>query len=635
MADALRAWDWSATPLGGMEGWSPELLAQVNSILACPTPMMLFWGPELTLIYNDGAVPVATRNASETLGQSARDVWKEAWPIVGDQVERALAEGVGTWNERVLVPLLRKGVMEDVWFDYSYSAVFDRNGIAGVLVIPLDVTASVLAERALQSTGAELKRVLDVTTDGILSVDRNWRITYGNAPALDIISPIQNIVGRDFWEVFPAARYEESPYVEHYTRAMEEGVAGEFEAFYPEPVNIWVHVHVRPSEEGIVLFFRDSTRDVAAREALQRQSEQAEYQRAQIESLYRSAPIGLALFDVEDFRYLKLNNRQAEFFGLEPEQIVGRTLTEMAPIEGLRELFTQVREGNAIVNYPLEGELITRPGEHRYWTVSYFPVVGEDGQVQAITAASLEITQQRKAELALIQSEKLAVVGRLASSIAHEINNPLESVTNLLYLAGMSDDVAQLREYIEAAQIELRRASAITNHTLRFHRQSTSPLEVTCEELIQSVLVLHESRLVNSHVQVEKRKRVRRPIRCFEGEIRQVLSNLVVNAIDAMRAQGGGRLLIRSREGTQWKTGQKGLVLTVADTGTGMSEAVLKRIFEPFYTTKGVSGTGLGLWVSSEIIARHHGSLRARSSQAKGRSGTIFTMFLPFVAVTR
>jgi hypothetical protein len=109
-------------------------------------------------------------------------------------------------------------------------------------------------------------------------------------------------------------------------------------------------------------------------------------------------------------------------------------VTEMAAIEGLRELFDRVLEGEPVVNFPLEGELATRPGEHRYWTVSYFPVTAEDGTVQAITAASFEVTQQKKAELALIQSEKLAVVGRLAS-IAHEINNPLESVTNLLYLA--------------------------------------------------------------------------------------------------------------------------------------------------------------------------------------------------------
>ena len=121
---------------------------------------------------------------------------------------------------------------------------------------------------------------------------------------------------------------------------------------------------------------------------------------------------------------------------------------------------------------------------------------------------------------------------------------------------------------------------------------------------------------------------------CFEGEIRQVLSNLVSNAIDAMQPQGG-RLLLRSRPGTDWKTGRRGLVITVADTGTGIPARVLKRIFEPFYTTKGMSGTGLGLWISREIIDRHHGVLRFRSSQKEGGSGTVVTMFLPFDAASR
>jgi signal transduction histidine kinase len=315
--------------------------------------------------------------------------------------------------------------------------------------------------------------------------------------------------------------------------------------------------------------------------------------------------------------------------------VVGRTLTEMAPIEGLRELFEQVLAGQPVVNFPLEGELVTRPGEHRYWTVSYFPVFAADGTVQAISAASLEITQQKKAELALMQSEKLAVVGRLAASIAHEINNPLESVTNLLYLAEHSEDLAHTKMYVQTAERELRRVSVIANQTLRFHKQSSSPQEVSGDQLIASVLSMFQSRLVNSGIHVEQRKRPTLAVRCFEGEIRQVLSNLVSNAIDAMQRSGVGRLLLRSHAGREWTTGRPGLVITVADTGSGMPASVAGRIFEPFYTTKGASGTGLGLWVSSEIVHRHQGTLRFRSSEKEGRSGTIFALFLPFDAVSR
>jgi signal transduction histidine kinase len=123
-------------------------------------------------------------------------------------------------------------------------------------------------------------------------------------------------------------------------------------------------------------------------------------------------------------------------------------------------------------------------------------------------------------------------------------------------------------------------------------------------------------------------------VRCFDGEIRQVLSNLVSNAIDAMHP-AGGRLLLRSREATNWTNGQRGIALTVADTGSGIALSTLNRIFEPFFTTKDIGGTGLGLWVSSEIVNRHHGALRVKSTQKPGRSGTVFTMFLPFDAVSR
>ena len=213
-----------------------------------------------------------------------------------------------------------------------------------------------------------------------------------------------------------------------------------------------------------------------AMEELRKSQQEAEHQRLELETMYRTAPIGLALFDPVEFRYLRLNDRQAEIVGLPMEEILGKTLTEIAPIEGLNEMFQQVADGNPITNNLLEGELPMQPGNHRYWTVNYYPVYGPDGAIRAITAASLEITAQKRAEKALIQSEKLAAVGRLASSISHEINNPLEAVTNLLYLALNHEQLpATTRRYLETAQGELTRVSHIATQSLRFHRQTMNP----------------------------------------------------------------------------------------------------------------------------------------------------------------
>src|ERR1700735_1979769 len=442
-----------------------------------------------------------------------------------------------------------------------------------------------------------MQQFFEAPTDAVCFLDRDYCFTFLNRRAQEIVSMGLDLTGRNLFEVFPATVYEGSPYVASYHRSMDEGLPAEFEAFYPEPLNVWLRVQSYPTDDGIIIFFRDFTSERIDREALRTKTLEAERQHSEIEAIYRTAPIGLALFDVDDYRYLRLNDRQAAFFGLKPEQIVGRTVTEMAPIPGLKELFDGVRAGKSVINYPLEGELITDPGEHRFWTVNYLPVYGPDGKVQAISAASLEITQQKKAERALIESEKLAVVGRLASSIAHEINNPLESVTNLLYLAEHSEDLEKTRTYVQTAERELRRVSVIANQTLRFHKQSSSPQEISGVQLIESVISMFQSRFVNAGIRVEERERTTSTVRCFEGEIRQVLSNLVSNAIDAMHPLGGGRLLLRRHVRREWPTGRRGFVITVADTGSGIPASVANRICEPFYTTKGASGTGLGLWV--------------------------------------
>ena len=230
-------------------------------------------------------------------------------------------------------------------------------------------------------------------------------------------------------------------------------------------------------------------------------------------------------------------------------------------------------------------------------------------------------------EAALVRSEKLAAVGRLATSIAHEINNPLAAVTNLLYLARGNDNVVEVRDLLAQADRELRRVSKVASQTLRFHKQASKPQLLSTQSLFESVLVVYEGRLRNSNIQVEARRYAEHPVECFEGDIRQVLANVLGNAIDAM--PHGGRLVIRSRKGTEWSSGRTGLILTIADDGCGMSPEVQARLFEAFFTTKGIGGTGLGLWISAEIMERHQGCIRLRSSQHPERHGTVVTLFLP------
>ena len=240
--------------------------------------------------------------------------------------------------------------------------------------------------------------------------------------------------------------------------------------------------------------------------------------------------------------------------------------------------------------------------------------------------ANLE--QRAAAQEAVRRSEKLAVAGRLAASIAHEINNPLESVTNLLYLITASNDLSEIKMFARTAEQELARVSEITTQTLRFHRQQTNPVDSPVIDLLESVLSLFHARILGSHIRVLCEFRTAEKVNIYTGEIRQVIANLVQNALDAMPT--GGTLHLRVEPVAEHgRLRTRGVRIVVADSGTGIPERIRGTLFEPFVTTKGATGTGLGLWVSKEIIEKHKGDLRFRTSENPAHHGTVFSIFLP------
>ncbi len=241
----------------------------------------------------------------------------------------------------------------------------------------------------------------------------------------------------------------------------------------------------------------------------------------------------------------------------------------------------------------------------------------------------VDLSQQKHSEEVLRRTEKLAVAGRLAASIAHEINNPLAAVTNCLFLVSHTDLTSDGRTYLETAQKELDRVAQITVQTLRFHRQSSRPVQSDLRELAETVLALFESRLRRQEIAILRDFGTVPPLLCFEGEIRQVIVNLLSNAIDA--SGPGGQITLRTRLVRVPEDDCQGIVFTVADRGTGIAPDALSHLFEPFFSTKGITGTGLGLWVSQEIVERHGGNIRVHSRvrTAGHAGGTVFRVFLP------
>ena len=363
-----------------------------------------------------------------------------------------------------------------------------------------------------------------------------------------------------------------------------------------------------------------------------------------LDSMLANAPIGLAFFD-RRCRIVRVNQVFADMTGVPLSRHLGRTLPELLPQPVARELENTVlrvfsSEGPAR-DLELEGQggKLGRPWT---WLASAYPVRTNPLQVRWVGVIVLDASDRKRSEDALRKTEKLAATGRLAASIAHEINNPLEAITNLLFLLHNFCDLKDpALNYVVMAQHEARRISEITQQTLRFYRQSTLPGRANMAELLDSVLSLYQGRLNTLNIGVERDYDPAMDLFCFAGEIRQVFANLVGNAIDATSA--GGRLVIRARRSRNWKDpSQTGVRFAVADTGAGMEPEVLSRVFEAFFTTKEVTGTGLGLWVSHEIILKHKGSVRVRSRTATEgpeaspspvtdgkRSGTVFLLFFP------
>lgn len=376
---------------------------------------------------------------------------------------------------------------------------------------------------------------------------------------------------------------------------------------------------------------------------IQEQRAQSRETLALLDSILANAPIGFAFFD-RRHRMVRVNTFLARTDGLAMNWYSGKAVTEVFPDPAgprLDEAMTQVLEsGEPVRDMELEAEIngkgsAGRSGEgssnRRTWIVSLYPISTEDEPVRWVGAVLVDATVRKQSEDALRKTEKLAAAGRLAASIAHEINNPLEAVTNLLYLIQQSDLDSESAQYVEMAQHELARVSDITQQTLRFYRQSTLPGAAQLGELMDSVLTLHQGRLSAMQVNVMREYEPDTTLFCFSGEIRQLFTNLVSNAVDAMMPNGG-RLTIRIRRMRTVNHGEReGLVVTIADMGGGISTDTLPHIFEPFYTTKEATGTGLGLWVSAQILRKHQArvAVRSRTAAEGGVSGTVFRIFFP------
>jgi PAS domain S-box-containing protein len=291
-----------------------------------------------------------------------------------------------------------------------------------------------------------------------------------------------------------------------------------------------------------------------------------------------------------------------------------------------------IRSGN-VVGLANHTVLIRRDGSEIPIDDSAAPIRNKDGAIEGVVLVFHDISARRKSEKALRDNDRLATTGRLAASIAHEINNPLSAVGNLLYLVAQeAEEDSIVRQYVAMASQELGRVSQITQQMLTFQREAAKPTPVRISDVVENVLALFERKIVSAGIQIEKRIEFDGQILALPGELRQAVANLTGNAIEALAAFTNGKtgkLMIHLYSSREWRNGMAGLRVVVADNGPGISGDIRERIFEPFFTTKGESGTGLGLWITADIISKYGGTLRLRSSTQPHLSGSCFSVFFP------
>lgn len=255
------------------------------------------------------------------------------------------------------------------------------------------------------------------------------------------------------------------------------------------------------------------------------------------------------------------------------------------------------------------------------------PIRDDSGRLVGVVLVFRDVSDERKTQDLLRKSEKLAAAARLSATVAHEINNPLEAVANLVYLAKLSSGASpEVMQHLSLAEQELERVAHITRQTLGFYRESNEPEPVDLPALIQSVLRLYNNKLEAKSIRVEHEIDECPPTIAVAGELKQVLANLLSNAIDAVDSGGNIRIALK-HPGDKTKN----IELLIEDDGPGVPAENLERIFEPFFTTKKDVGTGLGLWVTREIVERHGGTIRVNSRNGRGNSaGAAFLIRLPY-----
>lgn len=517
------------------------------------------------------------------------------------------------------------------------------NKIDGAVVSLVDIDARKRSGEEQRKAKEFAEAIVDTVREPLLLLDSDLRIVKGNATFYESfrVTPQETEhkllyrIGNEQWNIPRLRALLENLLGEDNGR----GEVRDFEVDheFPDIGRKVMLVNGRRIREAghsrgpmILLAIEDVTATKQARAAL-RESEE------RYRTLFDLGPVAVYSCDASGM-ILKFNRRAVELWGRTPEPgdteerfcgsyrlyrpdgtFIPHEICPMAEV--LSGKIPEVRNSEVHIERPDGSRVIA--------IVNILPLKNERGEITGAVNCFSDITDHKRSEVALRTTEKLATVGRMAATLAHEINNPLESVTNYIYLAQQVEAVPEpVRNFLNAADEELVRISHMTKQTLGLYRETIDPQPVVISDLLRNLLSMFSPKLKGQRIHVNLELESQAQIVGLAGELRQIFANLLSNSIDAVALDGSIRIRVTDahRNGNRRISGVR---ITVADNGSGIPEKNRRHIFEPFFTTRESMGTGLGLWVSKEIVENHEGSIRIRSSVVPGRSGTVASVFLP------